>query len=581
MKRSVAFPILALLVIAITAVANLAVYQAGLEWFVQRPSLFVVARNVGAVALVLFGGWALLPSAGRKRSAETLLLVAATLFGIGLAVQFRLGHDAPRQLSNDQIVELRDSVRRTLPGAAEDSLRRAASRLVRSRNGVLRREFEASRIDTRLARSLERAYGSTPDTRQILDQREEAPSDNPLFRFLPVIAALLTAGAVARFNLATILSARWRTVGLYGSIAVCILTLIYLISTGGVRGANFAPQELLKLSLPVAWAGLLIHYRGAFRPETRERFTRSPLALWLYVLLLLSSPLLVFILVRDFGQFFVISIAQTLLLAYFTRSALYVVLFVAGLLASSAILVGSTVFGDGGTVLVVVGIVVAAVLAIAALERFRRRDALWTSASLVLTGYVAVALLAVQLPFVGRILATPRERFLLWADLFARHDNAHWWDRAQQVVEALYAFDAGGMIGHGLGYGTPFLIPKSASDFIFAAIGEELGFAGGAMVIISFAALVAIGLRIARELGGDSFAALLVTGYIFLIVSQAFVHITGTMNILPMTGITLPLVSSGMSSLVVSWAIVGLILGISAREANAGERLVIVRPERS
>jgi cell division protein FtsW (lipid II flippase) len=576
MKRSVAFPILALLVIAIAAVANYAVYQAGIEWFVQKPSILVVARNVGAVAAVLFGGWLLLPAGGRKRSAETLLLVAGTLFGIGLAVQFRLGHDAPRQLSNDQIVALRDSVRRSMPGASEDSLRRTTSRLVRSRNGSLRRDFDASRIDTRLARSLERAYGPTADTRKILEDREDAPSDSPFFRFLPVLAALVTVGAVARMNLATILSARWRIAGLYGSIAVCLLTLAYLISTGGVRGANFAPQELLKVTLPVAWAGLLIHYRGAFQTETRERFTRSPLVLWLYVLLLLSSPLFVFILVRDFGQFLVIGIAQTLLLAYFTRSALYVVLFVAGLLASSAILVGGTVFGGGGTLLVVLGIVVGAVLAIAALERFRRRDALWTSASLVLVAYVVVAMVAVQLPFVGRILATPRERFLLWADLFARHGNARWWDHAQQVVEALYAFDAGGLVGHGLGYGTPFLIPKAASDFIFAAIGEELGFAGAVMVILSFAALAAIGLRMARQLGGDSFPGLLVAGYIMLLVSQAFVHITGTMNILPMTGITLPLVSSGMSSLVVSWGIVGLILGLSAREANAGEKLVIV-----
>ena len=285
MKRSVAFPILALLVIAIAAVANYAVYQAGLEWFVQKPSLLVVVRNVAAVAAVIFGGWLLLPAGGRKRSAETLLLVAGTLFGIGLAVQFRLGHDAPRQMSNDQIVELRDSVRRSMPGATEDSLRRAVSRLVRSRNGALRRDFDASRIDTRLARSLERAYGPTADTRKILEERETAPSDSPLFRFLPVLAALLTVGAVARMNLATILSARWRIAGLYGSIAVCVLTLGYLISTGGVRGANFAPQELLKVTLPVAWAGLLIHYRGAFLSESRERFTRSPLVLWLYVLL--------------------------------------------------------------------------------------------------------------------------------------------------------------------------------------------------------------------------------------------------------------------------------------------------------
>lgn len=575
MKRAVAFPILALLVIATVAVANYAVYQAGVAWFVQQPSLFVVLRNVLAVTLVLGLGWGLLPSEGKTRSAESFLLVAATLFGIGLAVQFRLGHDAPRQLSNNEIVAVRDSVAASMPGASDLEVGRATSTLVRRRNGVLRREFEASRIDTRLARSLERAYGPTPETRQILDAREEAPSDNPLFRFLPVLAAVITIGAVARFNLSVILSARWRLIGFYGSIAICVMTLIYLLSAGGVRGANFAPQELLKLSLPVAWAGLLIHYRGAFRTETRERFTRSPFVLWLYILLLLSSPLLVFILVRDFGQFLVISVAQTLLLAYFTRSTLYVVLFLAGTLASSAILLGSAFFA-GNALWVVLGIVITAVLVIGALERFRRRDVLWTSASLVLAGYVAIAFLAVQIPFIARMLSTPRERFFLWADLYARHGNAGWWDRARQIVESLYSFDAGGLLGHGLGYGTPFLIPKASSDFIFAAIGEELGFAGAAMVILSFAAFTAIGLRIAKQLGGDSFAGLVVAGYTLLIAAQAFVHISGTMNILPMTGITLPLVSSGMSSLVVSWGMVGVIIGLSARAANEGERMVIV-----
>ncbi|MEO5930100.1 MAG: FtsW/RodA/SpoVE family cell cycle protein [Candidatus Kapaibacterium sp.] len=576
MKRAVAFPILALLVIAITGVANYAVYQAGIEWFVQKPSLMVVGRNVLAVAVILFGGWLLLPRDGRKRSAETILLAAATLFGIGLAVQFRLGHDAPRQLSNGAIVALRDSVHHANAGASIDSLRRLTSRLVRGENGGMRREFDASRIDTRLARSLERAYGPTPDTRAILDDRQTATADNPFFRFLPVLALLIAAGVMARGNLATLLSARWRIAGFYGSLAICLLTLGYLVSTGGVRGANFAPQEMLKLSLPVAWAGLLIHYRGAFQPETRERFARSPLVLWLYVLALLSSPLVVFVLVRDFGQFLVISIAQTLLLAYFTRSALYVVLFAAGLLASSVILIGPALFGSTSTIMLVLGIVLAAMLAIAALERFRRRDALWTSASLVLVAYVAVAAAAVQLPFVGRMLSTPRERFLLWADLFSRHGNAHWWDHAQQVVEALHSFDAGRLLGHGLGYGTPFLIPKAASDFVFAAIGEELGFTGAAMVILLFVALAAVGLRIARDLGGDSFPALLVAGYTLLLVAQAFVHITGTMNILPMTGITLPLVSSGMSSLVVSWGIIGLMIGLSARAANQAEKLVIV-----
>jgi cell division protein FtsW (lipid II flippase) len=391
-----------------------------------------------------------------------------------------------------------------------------------------------------------------------------------------VIAALLCVAGFARSGLPTMLTARWRLVGFYGSLAVCAAAVLYLSLVGGIRGANFAPQELLKLSLPVAWAGLLIHYRGAFLAETRSRFTQSPLTLWLYVLGLLTLPLLVFVVMRDFGQFLVIGIAQVLLLAYFTRSALYVVVFVAGFVASSVILLSSS--GSGQALFTVLGIVVAAVIAIAALERFRRRDALWTSASLVLVVFVALAMVAVRLSFVQEMLATPRARFMLWADLFSRNGNPGWWDNSRQVIESLYALDAGGVLGHGIGRGTPFLIPKASSDFIFSAIAEELGVAGAFLVILSFGAIVAIGLRAARDVGRDSFLGLMIAGYVLLIGAQAFVHITGTMNVLPMTGITLPLVSSGMSSLVVAWGMIGCVIGLAAREAIGRERFVIRKP---
>lgn len=576
MSRSVAYPLLALLALAVVAAANVAVYQAGAELFVARPDAMVPVRNVLATAVILIGGWLLIPSGRRLRGAETMLAVAATLFGIGAAVQFRLGYDAPRQLTNSQVDAVRDSVSAALPSAPDSVVRREVRAVVLRRNGELRRNFEASRVDTRLARALEAAYGPSADTRPVLDERRVGPGDSFLFRMLPALAALLGVGLSVRADVARAMSRNWRAIGFFGSLAMCGITLGYLLGAGGVRGANFAPQEILKITLPIAWAGLLIHYRSAFLKETRERFARSPVVLWLYTLLLLSSPLAVFVVVRDFGQFLVLSIAQTLLLAYYTRSALYIVLFLAGTLASSAILLGSEYF-PGTALLTVLAIVVGAVLAAGALERFRRRDALWAPASAVLALYTGAVYLAVQLPFVAGLLRTPRQRFLLWADLFARRGDSMWWDSSRQIVEALYAFQAGGIGGEGLGLGTPFLIPKAASDFIFAAIAEELGFAGALLIVLSYVALVAIGLRLASAIGRDTFGGLLVAGLTILLGTQAFVHIAGTMNVLPMTGITLPLVSSGMSSLVVSWLMVGAILGLSSHEINPGEKLRIVK----
>lgn len=573
MNRAIAFPILAMLVIAITGVANYAVYIAGNEWFVQTPSILVVGRNVLAVAAVLLVGWAVIPPASRRRSTENLLLVAGLLFGIGLAMQFRLGHDAPRQLSNDEIASIRDSVAASAPRASEDSVARVTRRVVLAQNSTLRRSFEASRIDARLARSLEDTYGPNEATTSILESREPAPMDNPLLRFLPVLAAVIAIGFFARTPLVPTLAARWRLVGFYGSLALCVLVYLYISSAGGIRGANFAPQELLKLVVPVAWAGFLVYYRGAFQTETRERFTSSPLVLWLYIVALLTLPLLVFVAMRDFGQFLVFGIAQVLLLAWFTRSALYLVLFLAALLVTSVVLMGGSQFGE--SLITVLAILVGSVIVIAALERFRRRDALWTSASLVLVGYTVIAYVAVQLSAVQRMLSTPRQRFLLWADLYARNGNGSWWDHSRQIVEALFSFDAGGILGRGIGRGSPFLIPKASSDFMFAAIAEELGMLGALMIVLGVAAIAIIGLRIARDLGKESFAGLLAGGYVMLLVAQSLIHITGTMNLLPMTGITLPLVSAGLSSLVVAWAMLGAIVGISTGEEASARRLVI------
>jgi cell division protein FtsW (lipid II flippase) len=576
MKRAIAFPILALLVIAITAVANYAVYVAGNEWFVQTPSMLVVLRNILAVAAVLGVGWAIIPTSARRRSSENLLLVAGVLFGLGLAMQFRLGHDAPRQLSNDEILAVGDSVAAAMPRADPQNISLATRHEVIARNSALRRSFDASRIDTRLARSLEDTYGPTAATDSILTAREPAPMDNPLLRLLPVLAAIVAIGFFARTPLVPTLAARWRLVGFYGSLALCVLIYLYISSSGGIRGANFAPQELLKLVVPVAWAGFLIYYRGAFLAETRERFTSSPLVLWLYIVALLTLPLLVFVAMRDFGQFLVFGIAQVLLLAWFTRSPLYLILFLAALLVTSVVLMGGTLFGE--SLLTVLAIVLGSVIVIAALERFRRRDALWTSASLVLVAYTALAFVAVQIPAVQRMLSTPRQRFLLWADLYARKGNGSWWDHARQIVESLFAFDAGGILGRGIGRGSPFLIPKASSDFIFASIAEELGLLGALMIVLGFGAIATIGLRIARDLGKESFGGLLAAGYVMLIVAQALVHITGTMNLLPMTGITLPLVSAGMSSLVVAWAMMGAIVGLSSGE-DAGTKRFVIRQD--
>ena len=573
-RRAVSYPLSAFLVILIIAAANAAVWFAGQDWFVQMPSLFVPLRNVAIVALILLIGHLLMPR--RDPRAELFLLIATLLFGLGLAMQFRLGHDAPRQLSGGEIELVADTVRFRNRGDPEDSIVTKIRSTVRGYNATLRREFDQGRIDVRLARSLEDEHGPSDTTSPFLQGRSTAPMDSILFRILPLLAALGGLFLFARSRLFPLLSSQWRAAGLYGSLALCVFIFLYLGSVGGIRGSTVSPQELLKLSVPIAWASLLLRYRNVFRGKSLATMTNRPLVLWLYVLGLLALPLLVFVAVRDFGQFLAIGLAQILLLAWFTRSPLYVLLFGSGLLIASIILLGDS-FQFASPVVLIFILFALTVLGLAGLERFKTHQVLWPAASVVLGGFGLFAWVASLLPFVQKMLATPRARFMLWADLFARNNNPDWWDNSRQVIESLYAIDAGGVLGQGFGAGSPFLIPKAGSDFIFAAFVEEVGLLGGIILLAAFFGLLLIGLRIATDQNRGSFAGLLIAGYVLLLGAQAFVHVAGTMNIMPMTGITFPLVSSGMSSIVVTWLMVGGVVGMASRREKRleGEDFVV------
>jgi cell division protein FtsW (lipid II flippase) len=138
--------------------------------------------------------------------------------------------------------------------------------------------------------------------------------------------------------------------------------------------------------------------------------------------------------------------------------------------------------------------------------------------------------------------------------------------RAFQIVQSLLAFAAGGVFGQGIGQGAPGYIPVVHSDFIFSAIAEEYGQIGSLVVIASIALLVARGLRIAIQQQRRIFNALLAVGLSMLIAMQSLLIMGGVLKLLPLTGVTLPFLSYGGSSLLMSFVVVGLLLRLSAEE---------------
>ena len=140
-----------------------------------------------------------------------------------------------------------------------------------------------------------------------------------------------------------------------------------------------------------------------------------------------------------------------------------------------------------------------------------------------------------------------------------------------QVIQSWFAMAWGGVAGTGLGLGNPDRIPVAQTDFIFAAIGEELGLLGSAAIIFCYVLLVGCGLRIAVR-AEPPFEKLLATGITILLGVQSFIIMAGVTRLLPLTGVTLPFVSYGGSSLVANYVLLALLARISDDTARrAGE----------
>ena len=158
-----------------------------------------------------------------------------------------------------------------------------------------------------------------------------------------------------------------------------------------------------------------------------------------------------------------------------------------------------------------------------------------------------------------------QQRVDVWLDPFADAKGDGF-----QIVEASFALADGGLTGTGLGEGEPGRIPFVETDFIFAAIGEELGLGGASAILMAFLVLIGSGLRIALRVD-RVFEKLFALGLTALLGVQAFVIVGGILRVVPLTGITLPFVSYGGSSLVANYVLLALLVRMSHEQRAAGE----------
>ncbi|MEV0020999.1 FtsW/RodA/SpoVE family cell cycle protein [Streptomyces atroolivaceus] len=178
------------------------------------------------------------------------------------------------------------------------------------------------------------------------------------------------------------------------------------------------------------------------------------------------------------------------------------------------------------------------------------------------TGWIAVGLLlaAAGAFAVGSFEPHVHSRVEDWLDPYATIDAGQ---GPSQLAQSLFAFAAGGMLGTGLGLGHSILIGFAAkSDFILATAGEELGLAGLTAIFLLYALLVARGFRAGLALR-DPFGRLLSVGLASILALQVFVIAGGVMGLIPLTGMAMPFLAQGGSSVVTNWIIVALLIRVS------------------
>jgi cell division protein FtsW (lipid II flippase) len=157
-----------------------------------------------------------------------------------------------------------------------------------------------------------------------------------------------------------------------------------------------------------------------------------------------------------------------------------------------------------------------------------------------------------------------RLRVDIWLNPWPESDG-----RAYQIVQSLMAFGAGGIFGAGVNLGAPGYVPVAHSDFVFAALAEEWGLLGVICVLSCFAVLALRGLTIGLAQAGRPFLKLLAIGLTMMLVVQALMIMAGVLKLLPLTGVTLPFVSYGGSSLLVCFTMIGLLLRLSSMSGRA------------
>src|SRR6266481_1397201 len=537
-----------LLVVVIEVVGYTAIHRAALIRGYET-SLIGAGRDLLIYfPIVVVAFW--LTRAKKFKGNWTLYTTAVVLFSVGLLVQYRLYSDPEYNAKN-----------------------KAAAR--QEKTDTLRLRYINQNYDA--AKRQLMGLPATPPPTDV-----EAPSkasnytiENALtssYTWIPIFSLIAFALAFSFCANDRFLSWTQRN-----SFIIVLLTLVPLAvaivySSAGKALGNTTPWEPAKVPFLLGFAGLLTaRYKDLGRTYWGIPRARDVIPL----IVMAMIPFIPFFALKDFGQMLIFSGAYATLYLVAVRRWPQLLVFV-------------------GSVMLVISILVIGALPRDIQEQFP-------------------LLPTIARPVQHALPARIQQRFHLWLDGFdpPSPDEA-WWKKdydealakdprmkqlaeqseamkksvntdiwfdklAFQPAQAIFGIASGKTTGRGLGLGFPEVIPIADSDYVYAAIAEEMGLLGGALVVIAVVIFVIAGIRTSIE-ARDMFTKLCAAGLTAFMGIQALVNIGGITRALPMTGITLPFVSHGGFSLITSFAMLGMLMAFSHR--NAQDAKAVARAKR-
>jgi cell division protein FtsW (lipid II flippase) len=547
-NRASSHLILILLILVLEIIGYIAVHRAGLLRGYETSTIGAVRDLMMFFPLMLLAIW--LSRTKRFAGNWVLFTTAILLFAFGMLVQYRLYSDPEYNARNKS-------------AAREEKMEALRMRYIMENYDPVKKQLMG--------------LPPTPAQPIDIDQLPRKESSYSLWNAITSSYTWIPILSFVAFAIAFSFSMRdgfllWLQ---RNSFIIVLFTLLPLgiaviTSSAGKALGNMTPWEPSKIPFLVGFAGILT----ARYKDLAETYWGIPRARDIVPLLVMAVlPFVPFFALKDFGQMLIFSGAYTTLYLVAVRRWPQLLLFV-------------------GSVVLVIGILV-----VGALPRDIQEK---------------VPLLStIARPISAALPSRIQQRFHLWLDGFdPPSPETSWWKReydealskdpklkelaeqspamqktvnvdiwfdklAFQPAQAQYGIASGRTSGRGLGLGFPEVIPIADSDYIYAAIAEETGVLGGTAIILALVILVVAGVRTSLE-ARDMFTKLCAAGLTAFIGFQALVNIGGILRALPMTGITLPFVSHGGFSLITSFAMLGMLMAFSNR--NARDRVVLEKP---